>query len=118
MLFLNSALGYTQAAEFSILEPVFKFPNTVEGPIVKHTYVFKNTGTEPLIIQDFIVACTCTEVFYSKEPVMPGKTGEVRVEFDTEGKYDHQDRIVTLMVNTKKKKVKLRFKIFVLPKQD
>jgi len=109
---------FSQGAEFSILEPTFKFPKTVEGPIVKHTYVFTNTGTEPLIIQDYIVACTCTEVFYSKEPIMPGKNGEVRLEFDTEGKYDQQDRIVTLIVNTKKKKAKLRFKIFVLPKED
>ena len=118
ILFINSALGFSQEAEFSILKPIFKFPKTIEGNVVEHTYVYTNTGSSPLLIQDFLVACTCTKVYYSKDPIMPGKTGEVRVVFDTNGKYDFQDRIVTLIVNTKKKKVKLRFKIFVLPKEE
>ncbi len=118
LISLNSALGFSQVAEFSIKEPLFKFPKTNEGPIVEHTYIFTNTGNAPLIIQDYLVACTCTEVFYSKEPIMPGKIGEIKIKFDTKGKYYLQDRIVTLILNTKKKSAKLRFKIYVIPKED
>jgi hypothetical protein len=85
---------------------------------LEHTFVFTNTGTIPLIINDFSVACTCTKVLFSKDPILPGKTGSIKVVFNTEGKYYQQDREILLSVNTKKKVVKLRFKVFVIPKDE
>ncbi len=114
----NTAFGISQEAVFSISEPVFKFPKTNEGVVLEHTFVYTNKGNVPLIINDFSVACTCTKVIYSKDPVLPGKTGTVKIIFDTEDKYDYQDREILLSVNTKKKIVKLRFKVFVISKSE
>jgi hypothetical protein len=47
---------------------------------------------------------------------MPGSAAFIRVTFDTEGKTYYQDRIITLVTNSKRKKEKLRFKVFVAPK--
>ena len=74
--------------------------------------------TFDLIISSFSVACTCTKVEFSKAPVSPGKTGTVKITFDTNGKYYLQDREILLTVNTKKKIQKLRFKVFVIPKGE
>jgi hypothetical protein len=118
IFFLNSALGLTQEAEFYLKEHTFKFPKTKEGEILEHTFVFENRGELPLIINDYAVACHCTKVEYSDKPIMPGQKGEVKIVFNSEGKYYHQDRFVFLHTNSKKKKEKLRFKVFVIPKDE
>lgn len=118
ILFLNSALGFGQVAEFSLEQTLVKFPKTKEGVVLEHTFVFTNTGSTPLIISDYSVACKCTKVILPKEPVLPGKTGEIKITFDTEGKFYQQDREVLLTMNTKKKIAKLRFKVFVIPREE
>jgi hypothetical protein len=117
IIFLNSALVSGQVAEFSCKKSVFKFEKVVAGEVVTHDFEFVNTGDAPLIITDYAVACKCTKVIFPKEPIPPGGKGIVTVTFDTEGKYLYQDRTITLLVNTKKKIAKLRFKIYVEPKQ-
>lgn len=42
------------------------------------TYSFTNKGQEPLILTGARGSCGCTNVTYSKEPIMPGGTGEVK----------------------------------------
>lgn len=118
LIVLNSALGFGQAAEFSLTEPLFKFPKTKEGVVLEHTFVVTNTGSSPLIISDYSVECKCTKVVLPQEPILPGKKGEIKIIFDTEGKFYQQDRIVLLSANTKKKVHKLRFKVFVIPKEE
>ena len=118
ILLIISAIGFSQVAEFSLKESLVKFPKTKEGEKVEHTFIFTNTGTAPLIINEYSVACKCTQVILPIEPVMPGKTGAIKIIFDTEGKYDFQDRIVLLNMNTKKKVAKLRFKIYVIPREE
>lgn len=112
----NSALGFGQAAEFFVKQPSHKFPKTAEGKVLEHTFTVTNTGKAPLIISDYKVECTCTKVVLPKEPILPGKTGSIKVTFDSEGKAFYQDRIILLTTNTKKKTEKLRFKVYVEPK--
>lgn len=118
MILVNSALGLTQEAEFSLKERTFKFPKTKEGIVLEHVYKFTNTGNEPLIIDEYAVACHCTTAELPSEPILPGATGEVKVFFDTDGKYGQQDRFVYLYTNTKRKKEKLRFKVYVIPVEE
>jgi hypothetical protein len=116
-ILLNSVFCISQKAVFSIKEPLKKFDAVKEGEVVEHTFEFINSGDSPLIITDYSVECKCTQVSYSKEPILPGQKGFVKIIFDTHGKYLHQDRVVYLFVNTKRKVVKLRFKVFVEPNQ-
>ena len=46
-------------------------------------FKFENTGTEPLIITKAKGSCGCTVPTYPKEPVLPGESGEIKVEYDT-----------------------------------
>ena len=46
---------------------------------------FKNTGNAPLVINEVEKPCGCTHPEWSKEPVMPGKTGEIKVRFSAKG---------------------------------
>jgi hypothetical protein len=116
ILTLNSAFLFAQEAEFFVKPTTYKFPDAKEGDQLEYSFKVTNTGKKPLIISAYHVECSCTKVFLPKEPVMPGSTASIRMTFDTEGKPYYQDRIITLDTNSKRKKEKLRFKVFVAPK--
>jgi hypothetical protein len=116
IIFLNSALGFCQEAEFSLKKSLYKFPDCTEGAILEHSYSITNTGNSPLLIFDFKVQCSCTKVILPDKPIDPGKTGTIKIIFDSEGKSFQQNREVILQTNTKNKSEKIRFKVFVEPK--
>lgn len=118
IILMGSALGFGQAAEFSLEKPLHKFPKTNEGKVLTHYYRFTNTGNVPLILESFAVTCSCTKVKLPSYPIAPGKTDSIEVTFDSNGKYYQQDRIITIQSNAKKKKTELRFKVYVVPKED
>jgi hypothetical protein len=78
----------------------FDFGTVDEGEIVKHLYKFKNTGDVPLIISNCKGSCGCTVPTWPKEPVPPGGTGEIKVEFNSKGKPSAQRKQVTVTANT------------------
>lgn len=51
------------------------------GDVKVVTVTFKNIGKKPLILDDVISSCDCTEVEWSKAPVMPGKTGSIKATY-------------------------------------
>lgn len=111
---MNSAFGFGQGAEFSVDKGTFKFPDTEQGEIVSHTFIITNKGNSPLILQNYKVTCECTSVKLPEKPILPGEFAEVRVTFDTKGKYYYQDRVIYIEDNTKKGIHKLRIKINVI----
>lgn len=106
----------TQRAVFYAANKTIRFPKTTEGEKLKYRYVVKNTGKAPLEFYGFEAECTCTDVTLPKESIKPGDQAFINVVFDTNGKYYFQDRIIYLSTNTRKKREKLRFKVFVTPK--
>ena len=90
--------GPTTTIEFSELE--YDFGTVKEGVKVSHTYKFKNTGKEPLIISNAQGSCGCTVPNWTREPVKPGGTGEIVVEFNTQGKAGKRNQKVTVTANT------------------
>lgn len=49
----------------------------------ERVWKFKNTGTEPLMIVNAVGSCGCTVPSFPKEPIMPGKTAEIKINYDT-----------------------------------
>ncbi|MGB0864187.1 MAG: DUF1573 domain-containing protein, partial [Saprospiraceae bacterium] len=64
----------------------FDFGTVNEGEKVKHTFKFKNTGKEPLIISNAKGSCGCTVPKWPREPIAPGASGDVVVEFNSDKK--------------------------------
>lgn len=46
-------------------------------------FEFTNKGTEPLILSNVRASCGCTVPTWSKEPIMPGQKGEIKVHYNT-----------------------------------
>lgn len=78
----------------------FDFGVVDDGEKVRHTYKFKNTGNEPLIITSAKGSCGCTVPQWPKDPIPPGGSGQIDVEFDSKGKPGKQTKRVTVTANT------------------
>jgi hypothetical protein len=81
-------------------ENSFDFGNIKEGTKVSHAFKFKNTGKSDLIIGDARGNCGCTVPKYPTQPIEPGETGVIDVEFNSAGKHGKQNKTVTLVTNT------------------
>jgi hypothetical protein len=94
--------GPTTSIAFDKLE--HDYGTVKAGEKVKYNYKFKNTGKEPLIISDAKGSCGCTVPDWPREPIAPGKTAEIKVEFDSTGKGTDegspQSKRVTITANT------------------
>ncbi len=87
-----------------IPEPTFDFGEVMEGEKVQHDYPIKNTGDEPLIISNAKGSCGCTVPEWPREPIAPGETAMIKVQFDSKGKGkvggNLQSKRVTITANT------------------
>lgn len=45
------------------------------------TFTFINAGTKPLVIDNVRTTCGCTAPEWNNTPVLPGESGEIRIEF-------------------------------------
>jgi len=94
--------GPTTTVQFD--NDTYDYGTVTEGEMVNYSFKFKNTGNEPLIISDAKGSCGCTVPDWPREPIAPGKTGEIKVAFDSKGKGSDdgsvQSKRVTITANT------------------
>lgn len=96
--------------------PVIEFDKTVHdyGTIKRNSdgtceFVFKNTGKEPLILSNVKTSCGCTTPYWPKEPIMPGKTEKVKVQYAT-GRVGPINKTITVFSNAKNNTIVLSIK--------
>ncbi len=94
----NVPAGPTTTVSFE--ETTFDFGTINEGEKVQHTYKFTNTGNEPLILSDAKGSCGCTVPSWPREPIAPGETNEITVEFNSKNKSGKKNQKVTITANT------------------
>ncbi|TXK45297.1 DUF1573 domain-containing protein [Pontibacter qinzhouensis] len=89
----------TDGLALTFEEAEFNFGDITQGDVVEHVFKFTNTGTQPLVIERVDVTCGCTTPSWTKEPVMPGKTGFVTAKFNSAGKMGQQKKAITVHSN-------------------
>lgn len=100
LLVAITAIGVHAQAKFEFTAgDSFDFGTVTDGEKVVHVYEFKNVGDQPLMIQRAEAGCTCTTADWTKTPVMPGKTGTVKVTFNSEGKVGPAMKEITIKSN-------------------
>src|SRR4051812_4725456 len=72
-----------------------------EGEKLNVSFHFKNTGDKPLVIERVQASCGCTAAEPPKEPVAPGKEGDITAVFNSEGKSGSQHKSLYVHANTK-----------------
>ena len=79
-----------------------------DGPAT-HKFEFTNAGNEPLVITSVKPSCGCTTSDYTKEPVMPGKTGYVSATYNPQGRPGPFNKSVNITTNCKPELTTIHF---------
>jgi Protein of unknown function (DUF1573) len=95
---VNKSNGKITVLKFD--EMAYAWGKIKEGEKMTHNFKFTNTGTNDLIISDARGSCGCTVPEWPKEPIKAGKSGELKVIFDSKGKVGEQSKTVTVTANT------------------
>lgn len=83
-----SLLALSVKAQDKTAKIEFKSKTVDYGEVTKgsdgvRVFEFTNTGDAPLIISKVSSSCGCTIPKKPEAPIMPGKTGEIQVKYDT-----------------------------------
>lgn len=87
-LLFSSADAYSQGkAVLTVKQPNHDFGLIKEdGGDVEHIFVVQNTGNAPLVIDRVTTSCGCASPEWSKDPVSPGGTKEIKIWYDPYGR--------------------------------
>lgn len=105
----RSSKSFGQTTQVSVNQTEQDFGSFLKEEKQERSFVLTNTGKGLLVIQDIITSCGCTKVEYSKEPVRPGGTLEVKVIYEAENA-EHFKKTVTVYCNTKNSPLRLTVK--------
>ena len=87
-----------------------------EGGPVNYNFNFTNTGKAPLVIQGVEASCGCTTPEWSQEPILPGKSGFIKVSYNPELRPGVFDKSIMVNANVPKSPVVLTISGEVIPR--
>ncbi|MFL5729311.1 MAG: DUF1573 domain-containing protein, partial [Cytophagaceae bacterium] len=87
-----------------------------EAGSVTTDFNFTNTGSVPLIISNVKASCGCTTPDWTKDPVLPGKTGFIRAVYSTTNRPGPFNKSLTITANTEPSTTTLFISGTVVPK--
>lgn len=88
------------APEITFEKEVHDYGTIKQGADGGCEFKFKNTGREPLIISNARGSCGCTVPQWPKDPIKPGESGVIKVNYDTK-RVGPINKTVTITSNAK-----------------
>lgn len=82
-LFLTASFAFASAQTISFDKTTFDYGTVKVGADGHRVFTVKNTGDKPLIISKVQASCGCTTPEWSQDPIMPGKTAQIKVGYNT-----------------------------------
>jgi len=73
----------SQMAKIVFDKTVYEYGTIAKGSEGTCIFKFSNRGKVPLLLSTVKAGCGCTTPSWSKEPIAPGKTGEISVKYNT-----------------------------------
>jgi len=89
LLLLCFALAATAANAQGVLsfeKETHDFGTIAEGTQATYEFSVKNVGDQPVIISEVKPSCGCTTPTWTKEPILPGKTGIISAIYNSAGR--------------------------------
>jgi hypothetical protein len=94
------------------------FGEIFQGEKVTYDFKFTNTGKSDLIITSARASCGCTVPEYPREPIAPGTSSYIKVQYNSEGRSNTFNKTVTLTANTIPNENRIRIKGNVIVPQN
>ena len=82
-LLLFGAFAFSSAQTITFEKTTIDYGTVKANSDGNKVFTFTNTGDKPLIISNVQPGCGCTASEYTKEPILPGKKGEIKVHYNT-----------------------------------
>lgn len=70
-------------ATISFTETTHDYGTIKKGSDGLCVFTFKNTGNIPVVLSNVKASCGCTTPTWPREPILPGKSGEISVKYNT-----------------------------------
>ena len=80
---LTATFAIASAQSISFDKTTLDYGTVKNGADGHRIFTIKNTGDKPLIISKTQASCGCTTPEVTKDPIMPGKTAELKVGYNT-----------------------------------
>jgi hypothetical protein len=104
-----AAMAQKPKIVFSELEHDFGTFKESDGTQIT-TFEFTNNGDVPLVLNSVRASCGCTTPKWTREPVAPGKTGEIQVSYDPKNRPGSFNKSVMIRSNAANGTTVLRIK--------
>jgi hypothetical protein len=88
-------------AEITFTNLVHDYGTLQKGADGNCEFTFTNTGKEPLILNNVTTSCGCTVPSWSKEPILPGKKGVIKVNYTKTNMVGTISKQITVLSNAK-----------------
>lgn len=71
-------------AKIEYEEKIYDFGTVIRGSRGNHLFKFKNVGEIPILLKRVKTSCGCTNVSWPKQPIEPGESAGIHIEYDTD----------------------------------
>ncbi len=118
LLWLSTGFAQNNKPGIAFAEKEFNFGTFRESAgLITHDFQFTNTGRIPLLINEVKAACGCTVPEWPKEPILPGKSGIIKVSFNPAKQNGAFSKTIQVSSNADVPLVNLIVKGVVIPTQ-
>jgi hypothetical protein len=112
---LNAGAQTTADMVFETMDHDFGKIKEDAGP-ANFNFNFRNNGKVPLVISTVNASCGCTTPEWSKEPILPGKSGFIKVSYNPLNRPGGFNKTITVMANIPNGALVLKIAGDVVPK--
>ncbi|MCC9167944.1 DUF1573 domain-containing protein [Pontibacter harenae] len=116
LCFILAGVNANAQGELKFEKTMHDFGTIAEG--VQATYEFKveNVGNQPVVIAHVQPSCGCTTPDWTKDPILPGKTGIIKAVYNSTGRPGPFHKAITVTSNAATPNTTLYIKGAVGPK--
>ena len=95
--------------EVSVSQTEVDFGSFPKDEKQERSFMLTNAGKQQLVVHDVVTSCGCTKVEYSKQPVRPGETLELKVIYEAENA-GHFNKSIKVYCNAENSPLRLKVK--------
>ncbi len=100
-IFAASVFSQEPGPRITVQSLEYDFGNVQQGKKVTYNFIISNDGGSALKITNVRASCGCTAAQSDRSEIAPGDSGEIHVEFDTNGRLGKQEKYVYVFSNDK-----------------
>ena len=86
-----------------------------QGKPVYYSFLITNTGKSPLKLDDVHASCGCTTPEWSRDPIAPGQSAQIKVGYNAAGVGEFEKYITITYNSTQSKMLKIKGTVWKAP---